>query len=107
MTIYDLITISILVTGTILIVSHVNISRKARIAAKQHCEQNNLQFLDQNVILEKMRICRSRHQLFAISRQYRFEFSSLGDQRYQGRVIAIGNRINSIKLDAYKTQNDC
>lgn len=106
MTLYDLITFISLAAVAAFIISHVSISRKARFAAKQHCEQNGLQLLDQNVILKKIGICRSRHQLLAISRHYHFEFSSIGDQRYKGIVYMVGQKIETIELDAYKTQGD-
>ena len=106
MTIYDLIIISFFLATIILIVSHVNVSKKAADAAKAHCEQNGLQLLDQNVVLKRMWVCRSTQGLLAISRHYHFEFSSIGDQRYKGIVTMVGKQIITIELDAYKTQGD-
>ena len=104
MTIYDIIFASLVASIALAIFVHVNTGRYARAAAKRHCEQEGVQFLDQNVVLEGMGICRSRHQLFAFKRQYRFEFSSIGDHRYRGHVVMVDNRVQSIELEPYKTQ---
>lgn len=106
MNIYDLITLAIIAAIIMIIVDHINTGRIAKLAAKRYCEQHNLQFLDQNVVLEKLRPCRSKQRLFGIKRTYRFEFSSIGDYRYQGKISLISKRVASIELDAYKTQDD-
>lgn len=103
MTIYDLIALALVIAGIIIILNHINTGRIARIAAKRHCEQHGLQFLDQNVVFETLRLCRSKQQLFGIKRRYRFEFSSVGDYRYRGRINLISKKVESIELEAYKT----
>lgn len=106
MTIYDLIIVSFIIAIIATVADHLNTSRYARAAAKKHCEQHNLQFLDQNVVLKGLRLRRSRQQLFAIERVYRFEFSSVGDYRYSGWVKLISKRVDHIELDPYKTHHD-
>ena len=83
--------------------NHANMSRVARAAAKRYCEKEGVQFLDQNVILRKLSIRFAPHSLFAFGRQYSFEFSSMGDQRYQGCIFLVGNRVEQIELPPYKT----
>ena len=39
---------------------------------------------------------------FEFRRTYLFEFSSIGDRRYQGKLILQGMRLQSIELEAYK-----
>jgi len=104
MNIYDLIVASVVVAFAALLFNHINISRFAASAARRYCEQHNLQFLDQNVVLTGMLLRRSRHQLFAIERSYRFEFSSIGDHRYSGKVILLSKRLQHIELEIYKTE---
>lgn len=106
MTIYDLVTASFIAGILILIIMHVNISRTARGAAKRYCEQHGVQFLDQNVVLNGVKFARSTQQLFAIQRRYYFEFSSVGDHRYQGIVVMLGNRIDMVELEPFKTLDD-
>jgi hypothetical protein len=35
-------------------------------------------------------------------RTYQFEFSSIGDRRYQGLLVMQGMRLKSIELETYK-----
>ncbi|MGH1486052.1 MAG: DUF3301 domain-containing protein [Cellvibrionaceae bacterium] len=83
--------------------THANMSRVARAAARRYCEKEGVQFLDQNVLLKNISIKPSPHSLFALRRAYRFEFSSVGDTRYEGNIFLMGNRIEHIELQPYKT----
>lgn len=74
----------------------------ARTAAKRHCEKEGVQLLDQNIILDNIRIARSTHSLFAFRRKYTFEFSSVGDYRYPGSVTLLDHYIESIELAPFK-----
>jgi hypothetical protein len=103
MTIYDLIFFSIIVMLTYGVWQHNNISLLARSAARRHCEREGVQLLDQNVILQGMGIVRSHRALFAIKRDYAFEFSSVGDYRYKGKVVMHGNLLAHIELAPFKS----
>ncbi|MFT6221690.1 MAG: hypothetical protein ACJA0C_001095 [Candidatus Endobugula sp.] len=103
MTIYDLIFFSVIAFFAYGVWQHNNISLLARAAAKRHCAKEGIQLLDQNVILTRIRIIRSHRSLFAIEREYDFEFSSLGDYRYQGNIIMHGNLLANIGLAPFKT----
>lgn len=104
MNIYDLIAITPFIFLAYGIWQHNNISLLARSVAKRHCDQANVQLLDDNVLLKRLSICRSRHSLFAFKRLYRFEFSSLGDFRYQGNVTFVGKRMHHIELEPFKME---
>ena len=82
---------------------HVNMSGIARACARKHCETMGVQLLDQNIILKKLSLHTSRHSLIAVGRLYLFEFSSVGDSRYQGTIKLIGNRVIAIELEAFKS----
>lgn len=75
----------------------------ARVCARKHCETMGVQLLDQNIILKKLSLHSSRHSLIAVGRLYLFEFSSVGDSRYQGTVKLIGNKVAAIELEAFKS----
>jgi hypothetical protein len=81
---------------------HVNMSGIARACARKHCETMGVQLLDQNIILKKLSLHTSRHSLIAVGRLYLFEFSSVGDSRYQGTIKLIGNRVIAIELESFK-----
>lgn len=69
---------------------------------KRYCDEQQLQLLDEGLVLSKVRIARSEAGLFCLRRQYRFEFSSTGDERYYGTIDVLGKRIQSIKLDPHR-----
>lgn len=103
MTIYDLIFFSpfaVLVYG---IWQHNNISIFAIRAASQYCKKVGVQLLDQNVILTRITIGRSSRSLFALRREYTFEFSSVGDFRYRGKIVLLGKREENIELAPFKS----
>ena len=83
---------------------HLNIGSRAYIAARQATERSGVVLLDQSVILQRLRVVRSSHSLFAVERCYKFEFSSIGDRRYKGWVKFRGNRLVGTDLEPYKTQ---
>ncbi len=74
---------------------------RARQLAIAHCEQLNLQLLDQSmVIIGLWPVRRSNGLVFR--RTYQFEFASTGDRRYQGKLIMEGAQLVSIDLETYK-----
>jgi hypothetical protein len=82
---------------------HINMNGIAKTYARKHCETMGVQLLDQNIILKKLSLHTSRHSLVAVGRFYLFEFSSVGDSRYQGTIKLIGNRVMAIELEAFKS----
>jgi hypothetical protein len=103
MTIYDLIFFSAIALLLYGVWQHNNISLLARAATKRHCEKEGIQLLDQNVILKRIRIVKSHRSLFAIKREYTFEFSSIGDYRYRGKTVMHGSVLAHIELAPFKT----
>jgi len=85
---------------------HMGIGQRAVVAAKSHTEKSGVTLLDQSVVLSGMAIRRSAHSLFAIERRYSFEFSSVGDVRYPGIAIYIGDRLRAIQLAPFKTATE-
>ncbi|MFT5722004.1 MAG: hypothetical protein ACI9W6_002322 [Motiliproteus sp.] len=69
---------------------------------KRYCDEQQLQLLDEGLVLSKVRILRSDAGILCLRRQYRFEFSSTGDERYCGTIDVLGKRIQSIKLDPHR-----
>ncbi|MFT5419641.1 MAG: hypothetical protein ACI9D5_000382 [Candidatus Endobugula sp.] len=103
MNIYELIATSPLIGLAYLIWQHNNISIIARNSVKRYCKEAGVQLLDQNIILKRLRIKISPHSLFALQRQYVFEFSSIGDYRYKGIIHLLGKRIERMELEPFKT----
>ncbi len=103
MTIYDIIFWFVLAGIAYAIWNHNNISIIARRATKHHCDRVGVQLLDQNIVLKRIAIRPSANALLVLERQYRFEFSSVGDRRYKGLTLLLGNKVQHIELEPYKT----
>lgn len=82
---------------------HLEVGKKAYIAAKKHTLQMGVTLLDQSIVLKRLALRKSKHSLCAIERCYHFEFSSLGDQRYSGKVVFLGKRQVLVELSPHKT----
>ncbi len=74
---------------------------RARECAVAHCRELGLQLLDQSMVIVGFWPVLERGRI-AFRRRYQFEFSSIGDRRYQGRLVLVGMRLASIELDTYK-----
>ena len=70
--------------------------------AKRICEEERLQFLDDTVALESMRLDRNASGRRAIRRVYGFEFSDTGNNRRDGRVVVLGARVEACHLEPYR-----
>ena len=75
---------------------------QARKLANAHCRQLNLQLLDQSMVICGLWPVRGADGRLVLRRRYRFEFASIGDRRYQGELVMLGLRLESIELEPYK-----
>jgi len=71
-------------------------------AAKKHCEEMDVQWLDSNVSLRGLWFKRDHRGSICFWRSYTFEFSSTGEERYSGRVVLVGNRVTSVQLEPHR-----
>lgn len=71
-------------------------------AARKHCEQMAVQLLDQSVGIYRVWLKRGTDGKIHIWRNYQFEFTSTGDERYKGNIITLAGVIESIQLQAHK-----
>jgi len=69
--------------------------------AKKHCHASNLQLLDQSVMIDGIWPLRDEEGTLRLRRKYKFEFTSTGEQRYQGTIILLGLRKQHLELEAY------
>jgi len=73
--------------------------------AKRLCGLDSLQFLDQTVEQQKLWVTRSKQGYLCFSRSYTFEFTTTGEQRYQGRILMVGGKIKKSDLDVYRVHD--
>ena len=73
----------------------------AREAGKNACIKHELVFLDDTVVIKKLRLRRDLHGRIKFYREYQFEFSSDEAYRYSGIICMLGKFIQNINMDAY------
>lgn len=86
-----------------LILWYINDSLKCREtvlrSARRACEQTGVQFLDQSVVRMRMGLARGASGTMLLRREYRFDFSLDGADRYPGHVICLGQRVIGLNLE--------
>lgn len=70
--------------------------------AKRVCEAEQLQFLDDTVALESLRVQRANSGHVVLRRVYAFEFSDTGNNRREGRVTVLGGQVTASDLEPYR-----
>jgi hypothetical protein len=71
-------------------------------AAREHCQQLQVQLLDDGVARRGFWLKRGDDGRLHIWRSYQFEFTATGDDRYQGRVFMLGQRVEAIRLETHR-----
>ena len=79
---------------------------RARLLTEQHCREYGLQLLDQSMGIGGLWPGRKADGRWDLYRTYHFEFTSTGDQRYQGIVVLLGMQLISIEFETYKLPPD-
>jgi|SRR5690554_122661 len=75
---------------------------RALVAAKQHCQAMDVQMLDQSVYLRRLWFRRNARGHLSLWRAFYFEFTTTGADRYIGRVILLGARVEAVQLDPHR-----
>lgn len=70
--------------------------------AKEACKKVLLEFLDETVLIKKVRLRRNTHGQISIYREYEFEFSSTGEFRYKGQVRLLGQYLIDVEMEPYQ-----
>ena len=70
-------------------------------AGRSRCKEAGVQFLDHTVVHDKKSLIKDSQGNWRVARKYLFEFTSTGEQRYQGTVVLIGNYVAEIELEPY------
>ena len=74
----------------------------ARNTGKRACSDANVQFLDDTVASIALALARDKSGRRVLRRTYRFEFSETGNTRLEGRLILLGDMIESVTLEPYQ-----
>jgi hypothetical protein len=73
-------------------------------AVSERCLLNEVQLIDSYVALNGFQIKRDSTGTFRISSSFSFEFSSTGDDRYNGTLIMSGFKVESIYMQPHRIQ---
>ena len=67
-----------------------------------HCRAMEVQMLDDYIAANGIKLKRDNNGKMQFQRTFYFEFSSTGDERYNGRIIMLGQRVESIYMEPYR-----
>ena len=70
-------------------------------ASKKRCQEAGVQLLDHSVVLHRVGFRKNLSNQWKLIREYHFEFTSTGENRYLGRVIMQGYHLISSELEPY------
>jgi hypothetical protein len=71
-------------------------------ATRAHCLNMDVQMLDEYVALDGIRLKRDEAGKVHVRRSFLFEFSSTGNERYNGRIVMLGRQVESIHMEPYR-----
>jgi hypothetical protein len=71
-------------------------------AGRQRCSDVGVIFLDDSVVLTKLRLRRDNQGRMNFYREYQFEFTSDGSRRYGGELTMLGKSIKTFDMEAYR-----
>lgn len=78
-------------------------TREMALAATHRALQaQQLRLLDDNVALRSLWFKRDRAGKLCLWRRYNFEFTVSGHERYQGFIVTLGNRVETIHLPPHR-----
>ena len=73
-------------------------------AVKRHCKTMDVQLLDEGVVLRGFWLKRDATGNMKLWRSYNFEFTSTGNERYLGRIVLLGRRVEEVHLEPHRLQ---
>ena len=63
------------------------------------CADIHVQFLDQSVSVDRLRLGRDARGQLVFSRVFSFDFSDNGADRRRGKIVILGQRVQSVTLE--------
>ena len=73
----------------------------AKAICQQICGKLKLQFLDDTVVLTRLRLRRNSRGSLMVQRTYQFEFYEGGNQRQRGTVVMRGIALEMLEMPGY------
>lgn len=98
----DLILIALLLSACLYWINGQQAKEIAFKAVRAHCLNLDVQMLDEYVALGRVGLKRESTGKIKLRRVFMFEFSSTGNERYNGVCIMLGRRVESIQMEPYR-----
>lgn len=90
----------LLIGGLILFwVDSLRARERAVAVCANACRQMEVQFLDQTVAISRLGLGRGGRGWLSLRRTYGFEFSTDGTDRWKGRAVLLGKRVESVQME--------
>ena len=100
----DIILICFLCMACVYWINAQKVKEIALETARAHCLAMGVQMLDDYVALNGIWLKRDKLRKIHLRRLFMFEFSSTGDERYNGTVLMLGRRVESVYMDPYRIE---
>jgi len=100
----DLILIALLLSTYLYWFNGQRVKEVALQAVRANCLNLEVQMLDEYVALNSIRLKRDKAGKMRLRRTFLFEFSSTGNERYNGVCIMLGRRVESIQMEPYRLE---
>ncbi|MGZ4982284.1 MAG: DUF3301 domain-containing protein [Methylobacter sp.] len=98
----DLILIVLLLSAYLYWFNAQQVKEIALKAVRANCLNLEVQMLDEYVALDSVRVKRDQTGKMRVQRIFLFEFSSTGNERYNGVCIMLGRRVEVIQMEPYR-----
>jgi hypothetical protein len=102
----ELAIIILLITSLLYWFDSINAKEVATQQAKSACKKQQVEFLDDTVVIKKVRLRRNNQGQMALYREYEFEFSSTGEFRYKGHVWLLGRYLIDVEMEPYQFHDE-
>lgn len=71
-------------------------------AVRNYCKQMDIDMLDEFVMLRALWFKRNDKGEWCIWRSYNFEFSTTGEDRYMGKIVMLGNKVQNVEVEPHR-----
>lgn len=83
-------------------VDTVRVREVGMAAARQACQREGVQLLDDTVAFRSLRFARDDDGRLGLQRTYEFEYSDSGDDRYRGSVMLLGREVVMLDVSGHQ-----
>ena len=71
-------------------------------STRRYCQKMGVELLDDTVVLRAFWLKRDPRGRVCMWRRFHFEFTSTGEERYLGRIVLLGNYVETIQLQPHR-----